>query len=96
MKTQPHTKTNNAAEPEKQDNSSSDFDRETIQSTKDDLNKSMALTDSEVETYLKWLSGFPMESRGEGVSLTMEFFPGFGDRIVAKLFNSECVLRDYF
>ena len=96
MKTQPRTKANDAPEPEKQDVSSSDFDRETIQSTKDDLNKSMALTDSEVETYLKWLSGFPMESRGEGVSLTIEFFPGFGDRIVAKLSNSECVLRDYF
>ena len=96
MKKQPYMNSNNAAELEKQDNSSSDFDRETIQSTKDDLNKSMALTDSEVETYLKWLSGFPMESRGEGVSLTIEFFPGFGDRIVAKLSNSECVLRDYF
>ena len=56
----------------------------------------MALTDSEVVTYLNWLSGFPMGSRGEGVSLTIEYFPGFGDRIVAKLSNSECVLRDYF
>lgn len=96
MKTQPHTSSANTVEPKQQRVSSGDVDKETLQSTKDELNKSMVLTESEVETYLTWLSGFPMESRGEGVSITIEFFPGFGDRIVARLSNSECVLRDYF
>lgn len=96
MKKQLYMNSNDAAEPKKKNDGSSDFDRETIQSTKDALNESMVLTDSEVETYLKWLSGYPMESRGEGVSITIEFLPGFGERIVAKLSNSECVLRDYF
>ena len=96
MKTQPQTNSNDALASEHKRESSSDIDEDTLQSTKEELNKSMVLTDSEVETYLTWLSGFPMESRGEGGSITIEFLPGFGDRIVARLSNSECVLRDYF
>lgn len=96
MKTQPQTDSNDALASVQKRESSSDIDEDTLQSTKEELNKSMVLTDSEVETYLTWLSGFPMESRGEGVSITIEFLPGFGDRIVAKLSNCECVLRDYF
>ena len=96
MKTQPQTNSNDTLASEQKRESSGDIDKDTLQSTKEELNKSMVLTDSEVETYLTWLSGFPMESRGEGVSITIEFLPGFGDRIVARLSNSECVLRDYF